>query len=263
MSTTAGIQLTKNAQEILDDPEIDVVVELVGGTDFAFDLISKALRAGKDVVTANKALLAYRGAELFDSAERENRLLLFEAAVAGGIPIIQALKTGICSTRVRSVYGILNGTANYILTRMEESGLDFGTALEEAQEKGYAEADPTFDIEGHDTTHKIVLLSQLAFGCRVRFEDVYREGITRLTFFDLEMAKELGYRVKLLAIAKRHGCGARGPLSSRAHPFGQPIGRSLRGVQRRGGGRRPCSAPQCFTAEEPGDRQRGQLLPQM
>jgi homoserine dehydrogenase len=223
---TTGIQLTKNAQEILDDPEIDVVAELVGGTDFAFDLISKALRAGKDVVTANKALLAYRGAELFDLAERENRLLLFEAAVAGGIPIIQALKTGICSTRVESVYGILNGTANYILTRMEESGLDFDTALAEAQDKGYAEADPTFDIEGYDTTHKIVLLSQLAFGCRVRFEDVYREGITRLTFFDLEMAKELGYRVKLLAIAKRHGS----ELEVRCHPVLIPSDSQLAAV---------------------------------
>jgi len=223
---TTGIRLTRDAAEILDDPEIGVVVELVGGTDFAFDLTAKALRAGKDVVTANKALLAYRGGELFELAEQNNRLLLFEAAVAGGIPIIQALKTGVCSSQVKSIYGILNGTANYILTRMEESGLDFETALEEAQEKGYAEADPTFDIEGYDTTHKIVLLSQLAFGCRVLFEDAYREGITRLTFFDLEMAGELGYRVKLLATAKRHD----EELEVRCHPALVPLESQLAAV---------------------------------
>jgi homoserine dehydrogenase len=223
---TTGIRMTSDAKEILADPDIQVVVELVGGTDFAYTLIRNALEAGKDVVTANKALLAYKGPELFELAEKNNRLLLFEASVGGGIPIIQAMKTGICSTRVDSIFGILNGTANYILTRMEQAELDFQTALKEAQAKGYAEADPTFDIEGHDTTHKIVLLSELAFGCKVSFDDVFREGITRLTFFDLAMAKELGYRIKLLAIAKRHG----EELEVRCHPALIPLGSQLAAV---------------------------------
>lgn len=221
-----GITLTTSAREILEDPEIDIVVELVGGTGFAYDLIAGALKAGKDVVTANKALLAHRGHELFDLARQNNRLLLFEAAVGGGIPIIQALRTGLCSTSVERIYAILNGTANYILTRMEEAHLDFAVALREAQAKGYAEADPTFDIEGHDTTHKIVLLSQLAYGCRVNFEEVSREGITRLTFFDLQMAKELGYRVKLLATAKRDG----DRLDIRCHPALIPLDSQLAAV---------------------------------
>jgi homoserine dehydrogenase len=223
---TEGIQLTTDASSVLDDPEVDVVVELVGGTEFAYNLIKNALEAGKDVITANKALLAYRGHELFPLAQEKGRLLLFEAAVAGGIPIIEALKRGVCSTRIDSIHGIVNGTANYILTRMEEARLDFGTALKEAQEKGYAEADPTFDIEGHDTAHKIVLLSEMAFGCRVRFEDVYREGITRLTYFDLEMAEELGYRIKLLAVAKRHG----NELEVRCHPTLVPLDHQLAAV---------------------------------
>jgi homoserine dehydrogenase len=223
---TSGIRLTTDAKEILEDPAIDVVVELVGGTTFAYDLISAALLAGKDVVTANKALLANRGHELFALAERQNRLLLFEAAVGGGIPIIQALRTGICSTEVERIYGILNGTANYILTRMEEGKLDFELALIEAKAKGYAEADPTYDIEGHDTTHKIILLSELAYGCKIRFEEVYREGITRLTFFDLEMARALGYRVKLLAITKKEGNG----LDIRCHPALVPLTSQLAAV---------------------------------
>jgi homoserine dehydrogenase len=221
-----GIRLTNTVNDILDDPEIDIVVELIGGTGFAFDLITNALKAGKDVVTANKALLAHRGHELFELARTRNRLLLFEAAVAGGIPIIQALRTGICSTDIEQIFGILNGTANYILTRMEEAHLDFNVALIEAKAKGYAEADPTFDIEGHDTTHKILLLSQLAYGCRIRFEDIHREGITRLTFFDLQMAQELGYRIKLLASAKRDG----DRLAVRCHPALIPLDSQLAAV---------------------------------
>lgn len=223
---TSGIHLTTDVNDILNDPEIDVVVELIGGTGFAYDLITQALNAGKDVITANKALLALRGQDLFNLAHKRNRLLLFEAAVGGGIPIIQALRTGICSTEVDRIYGILNGTANYILTRMEEAHLDFDVALIEAKAKGYAEADPTYDIEGHDTTHKILLLSQLAFGCQIRFDDIYREGITRLTFFDLQMARELGYRVKLLAIAKREG----DRLDIRCHPALIPLSSQLASV---------------------------------
>lgn len=223
---TSGITLTTSADDILNDPQIDVVVELVGGTDFAFNLIRRALGAGKDVVTANKALLAYRGQELFELAEEQGRLLLFEAAVGGGIPIIHALRNGICSTEIHSIYGILNGTANYILTRMEEAGLDFHTALVEAQARGYAEADPTFDIEGHDTAHKILLLSELAFGTRVSFEDIYREGITRLTSFDLRMAHRLGYRIKLLAVAKLHETG----LEVRVHPALVPLSSQIAAV---------------------------------
>ncbi len=223
---TQGVRLTNQIDDILNDPEIDVVVELVGGTDFAHTLIVKALESGKDVVTANKALLAYRGPELFELAEKKGRLLLFEAAVGGGIPIIQVLRNGICSTEIISIHGILNGTANYILTRMEESGLDFQTALIEAQARGYAEADPTFDIEGHDTAHKIVLLSEIAFGTKVSFDDVYREGITRLTSFDLNMAQELGYRIKLLAVAKRHDTG----LEVRVHPALVPLSSQIAAV---------------------------------
>lgn len=223
---TAGIALTNNVQDILDDPEIDVVVELVGGTGFAFDLVANALRAGKDVVTANKSLLATRGHELFQLAEDNNRLLLFEAAVAGGIPIIHSLRSGLAATEIERIYGILNGTANYILTRMEEAHLDFDVALIEAKAKGYAEADPTYDIEGHDTAHKITLLSQLAFGCQIDFEDVSKEGITRLTFSDLKTAKELGYRIKLLAVAKNDGDG----IEVRCHPALIPLDSQLAAV---------------------------------
>ncbi|MCG3196112.1 MAG: homoserine dehydrogenase [Candidatus Omnitrophica bacterium] len=223
---TTGIRMVTDAREILEDPEIDIVVELVGGTGFAHDLISRSLRAGKDVVTANKALLALRGHELFDLAAEKKRLLLFEAAVGGGIPIIQAMRTGVCSTEIERIYGILNGTANYILTRMEESNLDFERALIEAKAKGYAEADPTYDIEGHDTTHKLVLLSQLAYDCKIRFEEVHREGITRLTAFDLSTARELGYRIKLLAIAKKEG----DRLEVRCHPVLIPLQSQLAAV---------------------------------
>jgi homoserine dehydrogenase len=222
----SGIRMTTDVNAILEDPQIDIVVELVGGTTFAYDLISAALKAGKDVVTANKALLAHRGHDLFSQAERHGRLLLFEAAVGGGIPIIQALRTGICSSEVERIYGILNGTANYILTRMEEAEVDFKVALSEAKAKGYAEADPTFDIEGHDTTHKILLLAELAYGCKIHFEDVHREGITRLTAFDLKMARELGYRIKLLAVARREG----DRVDIRCHPALIPLEAQLAAV---------------------------------
>ena len=196
-------QLVGDANIIFNDPEIDVVIELVGGEEPARTFVARALQAGKSVVTANKALLALHGPELIALARANNAGLLFEAAVGGGIPIIRTLQQGLCANRIDAVMGILNGTCNYILTRMAEAGLSFADALAEAKELGYAEPDPTYDIEGYDTAHKIAILSSLAFGMDVRFSDVYVEGITRLQPIDLQYARELGYVIKLLGIARR------------------------------------------------------------
>lgn len=200
---TDSFQLLTDAFNLVNDPEIDVIVELVGGRTFAFDLQSAALRAGKDVVTANKALLAYLGRELFELAEQADRFLFFEGAVGGGIPIIQGIRTGLAASRIDAIYGILNGTANYLLTRMAQDGQAYASALREAQQKGYAEADPTFDVEGHDTAHKLTILATLCFGGQLAFEDVVFEGITGIEPLDLEMVNQLGYTIKLLAIARR------------------------------------------------------------
>ncbi len=201
-------------------PDIDVVVELIGGSSgVARRLVQKALASGKHVVTANKALLALHGYELAAAAEKKQRILAFEAAVAGGIPIIKALREGLVGNRVQRLYGILNGTCNYILTTMRETGRDFDVVLAEAQAAGYAEADPTFDVDGIDAAHKLAVLTGAAFGARVDFAGVHVEGIRRVTSMDIEFAQELGYRIKLLGLARetRHG------IEQRVHPCMVPL----------------------------------------
>jgi homoserine dehydrogenase len=195
--------------------DVDVVVELIGGSGgVARRLVQTALRHGKHVVTANKALLAHHGAELAAMAEKKGCILAFEAAVAGGIPIIKALREGLVGNRVRRLYGILNGTCNYILTTMRETGRDFGTVLAEAQAAGYAEADPTFDVDGIDAAHKLAVLTGAAFGAKVNFEGIHVEGIRRVTAMDIQFAEELGYRIKLLGLARETRYG----IEQRVHP---------------------------------------------
>ena len=209
-------QLIGDANALIDDPEIAAVIELVGGIEPARTFVERALRAGKHVVTANKALIAVHGPELLQLAAEKGVGLLFEAAVGGGIPIIRALQQGLAANELVSVMGILNGTCNYILTRMSEAGLPFDEALAEATAKGYAEPDPTYDIEGYDTAHKIAILASLAFGMDIRFDDVFTQGITQLDPVDIQYAREMGYTVKLMGIAKRTGEGA--PAEIRVHP---------------------------------------------
>ncbi len=214
-----GIRLPKgtlipSADEVIDDPDIQIIVELVGGTTFARELILKALRKGKHVVTANKALLATYGDEIFRTAAKVGVEIGFEAAVAGGIPIIKVVREGLIANRVKAVYGIINGTTNYILTKMTEEGAEFADVLREAQRLGYAEADPTYDIEGIDSAHKLALLASLAYGSRFTIRDVYTEGISWISPMDIEFARELGYKIKLLAIAKETD----GRVELRVHP---------------------------------------------
>jgi homoserine dehydrogenase len=206
--------LTTNASDIIEDPDIDIVVELIGGIRPAKDFILRAIRNKKHVVTANKALLAEEGEEIFQEAKRNGVMLGFEASVAGGIPIIKVVREGLVGNRFLSIYGIINGTSNYILTRMTAEGLSFKEALSEAQRLGYAEADPTLDVEGIDATHKLTILASLAFGIPLSYKSIYREGITGITPLDINFAKELGYRIKLLAIAKLTDGG----LELRVHP---------------------------------------------
>jgi len=194
--------LTKDAQQILEDPEIDIVVETIGGTNPAKKFILQALENGKHVVTANKKLLAEEGQEIFKKAEEKNRLLLFEAAVGGAIPIIRTAKTSLVSEHIKEVRGILNGTSNYILSKLSEGELSFEQALKLAQEKGFAEADPSFDINGTDAAHKIALLSRLIFGVDFDFKDIFIEGIEDLQAEDFLLAKKLGFEIKLLAISR-------------------------------------------------------------
>ncbi len=197
------------------DPGVDVVVELIGGSDDpAKALVFAALRAGKSVVTANKALLARHGVELAQTAEEHNVSLAFEASVAGGIPVIKALREGLAANRIRRIAGILNGTCNFILTSMREQGREFADVLAEAQKRGYAEADPSFDIDGVDAAHKLAILAALAFGRAVRFDDVHVEGIRGVSALDIAFARELGYRIKLLGIARRTEAG----IETRVHP---------------------------------------------
>ena len=210
-----GLRWEKDPMALATAPDIDVVVELIGGSGgVARRLVQKALASGKHVVTANKALLALHGAELAAAAEKKQRILAFEAAVAGGIPIIKALREGLVGNRVKRLYGILNGTCNYILTTMRETGRDFDVVLAEAQAAGYAEADPTFDVDGIDAAHKLAVLTGAAFGTRVDFSGVHVEGIRRVTSMDIQFAQELGYRIKLLGLARetRHG------IEQRVHP---------------------------------------------
>lgn len=210
-----GLRWEKDPMALATAPDIDVVVELIGGSGgVARRLVQKALASGKHVVTANKALLALHGAELAAAAEKKQAILAFEAAVAGGIPIIKALREGLVGNRVKRLYGILNGTCNYILTTMRETGRDFDVVLAEAQAAGYAEADPTFDVDGIDAAHKLAVLTGAAFGARVDFAGVHVEGIRRVTSMDIQFAEELGYRIKLLGLARetRHG------IEQRVHP---------------------------------------------
>lgn len=194
--------LTNNAEEILNDPEIDIVVELIGGLNPATKFIKSAIMNGKHVVTANKAVIAAHSKELFQLARENGVMLRFEASVGGCIPIIKSLYEGLSANKIQSIYGIVNGTCNYILTEMTDKGIDFEVALQDAKGKGYAEADPTYDIEGIDSANKIAILASLAYGLYVRAEDVFTEGITHITKNDIQYAKELGYKIKLVAIAK-------------------------------------------------------------
>lgn len=201
-SEAKGIAVTDKWEDVAEDPDIEIILELIGGIHPAKEIIMRSLENGKSVVTANKKLLAEDGDDIFDLQNRSNAKLGFEASVGGGIPCILSLRSGLVANRIRSVMGILNGTTNYILTKMEEEGVSFGEALTEAQEKGFAEADPTFDIMGHDAGHKISLLSMIAFNRRIDFDRINIEGITRLTPQDIENARTMGYVVKLLGIAK-------------------------------------------------------------
>ena len=208
------LPLVGDAHQVLDDPAVQIVIELVGGLEPARTFIQKALRQGKHVVTANKALLAHHGPELFEEARRHGVMLGFEASVAGGIPLIRAVKEGLAANRILSAFGILNGTCNYILSKMTDEGRDFSLVLKEAQAMGYAEADPSLDVEGLDSAHKLQILASLAFRATVALPDIYTEGITAVGQEDVVNAAELGYRIKLLAIAKVSD----GTLEARVHP---------------------------------------------
>ena len=226
-----GLDLTRlplvgDANQVLNDPEVQIVIELVGGLEPARTFILKALGSGKHVVTANKALLAHHGAEIFAEARRNRVMIGFEAAVAGGIPLIRAVKEGLPANRILSAFGIVNGTCNYILSKMTDEGRDFSEVLKEAQAKGYAEADPSLDIEGLDSAHKLQILASLAFRTTVDLKDIFTEGITGVSREDVVNASELGYRIKLLAIAK----AAHGALEARVHPTMIPAGSPMAAV---------------------------------
>ena len=222
-----GFSLTGNPEEVVDNPEIDIVVELIGGISPARELVLKAIANGKHVVTANKALIAKHGNEIFAAAQAKGVIVAFEAAVAGGIPIIKAIREGLTANRIEWVAGIINGTCNFILSEMRDKGSPFGDVLKEAQEKGYAEADPTFDIEGVDAAHKLTILSAIAFGVPMQFDAAYIEGISKLTKEDIKYAEELGYRIKLLGITKRKENG----IELRVHPTLIPARRLIANVE--------------------------------
>jgi homoserine dehydrogenase len=226
-----ALPMVGDAGRVLDDPSIHVVVELVGGLEPARTFILRALAGGKHVVTANKALLAHHGAELYDEARRRGVALAFEAAVAGGIPLIRAVKDGLVANRVLSLAGIVNGTCNYILSKMTDEGLDLSLVLKEAQAHGYAETDPTLDIEGMDSAHKLQVLTSLAFRTFIDLKHIHTEGITRITAQDIDYARELGYRIKLLAIAKAtEAAGGAGGVEVRVHPTMIPAASPLAAV---------------------------------
>ena len=208
------LPLTTNPFDVVDDPDIDIVVELIGGLEPARELVMQAIANGKHVVTANKHLVAKHGNEIFAAAQAKGVMVAFEAAVAGGIPIIKALREGLTANRIEWLAGIINGTSNFILTEMRDKGAAFEDVLKEAQRLGYAEADPTFDIEGIDAAHKLTILSAIAFGIPMQFDRAYTEGISKLTREDVQYAEELGYRIKLLGIARR----AENGIELRVHP---------------------------------------------
>jgi len=230
-----GVTVVSDARAVITNPEIDIVIELIGGYGIAKALVLEAIAAGKHVVTANKALLAVHGTEIFAAASAKGVMVAFEAAVAGGIPIIKALREGLTANRIQWIAGIINGTTNFILSEMRDKGLDFAVVLKEAQALGYAEADPTFDIEGVDAAHKATLMSAIAFGVPVQFDKAYIEGITKLGAADIKYAEQLGYRIKLLGITKRRaGDAAKGTadgIELRVHPCLIPAKRLIANVE--------------------------------
>ena len=221
------VPISSNFDDVIQNPDIDIVVELMGGYEPAYSLALDAIGRGKHVVTANKALLARHGNELFDAARANGVMLAFEAAVAGGIPIIKALREGLTGNRIEWIAGIINGTSNFILSEMRSRGISFQAALSEAQRLGYAEADPTFDIEGIDAAHKLAILSSIAFGVPINIDAVYTEGISKLAKEDIKYAEQLGYRIKLLAITKRTSAG----IELRVHPTLVPLQRLIANVE--------------------------------
>ena len=220
-------RVTADAFEVVRHPEIDIVVELIGGTSIARQLVLEAIENGKQVVTANKALLAIHGNEIFAAAQRKGVTVAFEAAVAGGVPIIKALREGLTANRIEWIAGIINGTSNFILSEMRDKGKSFAEVLKEAQQLGYAEADPTFDIEGIDAAHKLTIMAAIGFGIPMQFAACYTEGITKLTREDIRYAEELGYRIKLLGITKRAAQG----FELRVHPTLIPARRLIANVE--------------------------------
>ncbi|MCX7891930.1 MAG: homoserine dehydrogenase [Burkholderiales bacterium] len=225
--TGGAATVVADAREVVGHPDIDIVVELIGGYGIAKELVLAAIASGKHVVTANKALLALHGNEIFAAARDRDVMVAFEAAVGGGIPIIKAVREGLTANRIEWIAGIINGTSNFILSEMRAKGLAFATVLKEAQARGYAEADPTFDIEGIDAAHKLTILSALAFGIPMQFEKAYTEGIAKLTQEDIRYAEQLGYRIKLLGITKRTPAG----IELRVHPTLIPMRRLIANVE--------------------------------
>ncbi len=223
---TGKIKLTTNPAEVVDDPEVEVVVELIGGDTLAYEMVMRAINNGKHVVTANKALIAKHGNEIFDAAHEKNVMIAFEAAVAGGIPIIKSIREGLSANKINWLAGIINGTGNFILTAMRNEGRDFGDVLAEAQRLGYAEADPTFDVEGIDAAHKLTILASIAFGMPLNFAAVHTEGISRISREDVAVAEELGYRIKHLGVARRTPQG----IELRVHPTLIPESRLIANV---------------------------------
>ncbi len=222
-----GIELIADAEKLVTHPDIEIVCELVGGDTLTKDLVLKAIQNGKHVVTANKALLAIHGTEIFAAAQKHKVMVAFEAAVAGGVPIIKALREGLTANRIEWIAGIINGTSNFILSEMRSRGASFDSVLKEAQAKGYAEADPTFDIEGIDAAHKLTILSAIAFGIPVQFDKAYTEGISKLTDKDIKYAEQLGYRIKLLGITRWTAAG----IELRVHPTLIPEKRLIANVE--------------------------------
>ncbi len=225
--TGGRARITDDAFAVVADPDIDIVVELIGGYGVAKELVLKAIANGKHVVTANKALLALHGNEIFKAAQEKGVMVAFEAAVAGGIPIIKALREGLTANRIEWIAGIINGTTNFILSEMRDKGLSFDEVLKEAQRLGYAEADPTFDVEGVDAAHKLTIMAAIAFGIPMRFDKVHIEGITKLQAVDIRYAEQLGYRIKLLGITKRKPAG----IELRVHPTLIPARRLIANVE--------------------------------
>jgi homoserine dehydrogenase len=226
-----GVEVVADAHAVIANPQIDIVVELIGGYGIARTLVLQAIAAGKHVVTANKALLAVHGSEIFAAAQQRGVVVAFEAAVAGGIPIIKALREGLSANRIEWIAGIINGTTNFILSEMRSKGLDFAAVLKEAQRLGYAEADPSFDIEGVDAAHKATIMSAIAFGVPVQFDKAYVEGITGLQAADIRYAEQLGYRIKLLGVTKRRDDVSPPGIELRVHPTLIPSTRLIANVE--------------------------------